>query len=728
MTHSNQEQINILNSLVERLKSSQGTQEKLDILDGDGNVTAFLKAFPLFDSFIARCTGEQRLIIKSLLAIGQGSRIFKGASDKSVEKLAQELIPLEHFYQSIGGLIGYHCTTLKLLSEKKEEFSISGEHYQPFRGIDISNPQGYVKEVILRGIEELPSLAEIYPVGGAADRLRLQDEKTGNFLPAAKLIFCGKTLLHHMIADLQAREYLYFKLHGKQLTTPIAMMTSQEKDNHAQILSIFEQHGWYGRPKESFQFFSQPLVPTMDKNGNWCLQAPLQLLLKPGGHGVIWKLAYENGVFDWFASVGRKKALVRQINNLVAGCDYGLLAFTGIGCQENKWLGFASCPRQIKTSEGINVLIEKKVSGHFEYVLTNVEYCDFKKFKIFDIPADDKSKFSKFSSNTNLLFVDLEAIGKVIKENPFPGMLVNLKKMQYMDETGRFTEDEVVRLESTMQNIADCFVETKEKPLLVENETELKTLRTFLTYNQRSKTISPIKREFVYGSSLNETPEGCYLDILKNARDLLVKECQFEVPEVSDTLHFFLYGPSFIFLYHPALGPLYSIIAQKIKKGRIAHGSELQLEIAEIEVKNLDLDGSLIIEAKALMGHQDAKDILNYSLWSGKCRLNNVKVRNHGINKEAANCYWKNEIARKETCRILIHGNGEFYAENVTLDGNLSIEVPDQTRVTAIREEGQLKFIQTSLKQTSWHWEYRVRGDSICLEMKNSGLENQSAV
>lgn len=34
---------------------------------------------------------------------------------------------------------------------------------------------------------------------------------------------------------------------------------------------------------------------------------------KPGGHGVIWKLAYDKGVFNWFYDHGRKGATVRQV-------------------------------------------------------------------------------------------------------------------------------------------------------------------------------------------------------------------------------------------------------------------------------------------------------------------------------------------------------------------------------------------------------------------------------
>lgn len=37
-------------------------------------------------------------------------------------------------------------------------------------------------------------------------------------------------------------------------------------------------------------------------------------------------------------------------------------------------------------------------------------------------------------------------------------------------------------------------------------------------------------------------------------------------------------GPGFLFLFHPALGPLWDIIAQKIRGGALAPGAELVLE------------------------------------------------------------------------------------------------------------------------------------------------------
>ena len=88
------------------------------------------------------------------------------------------------------------------------------------------------------------------------------------------------------------------------------MMTSLEKDNHTHILSICEKRNWFGRSKESFRFFCQPSVPTMNREGAWCKKNSAELLMKPGGHGVIWKLARDEKIFEWLFSLGRTKALV----------------------------------------------------------------------------------------------------------------------------------------------------------------------------------------------------------------------------------------------------------------------------------------------------------------------------------------------------------------------------------------------------------------------------------
>ena len=287
----------------------------------------------------------------------------------------------------------------------------------------------------------------------------------------------------------------------------------------------------------------------------------------------------------------------------------------GFGHEGDKTFGFASCPRLVNAHEGMNVIIEEVKEGKVLRVLTNVEYCDFARFGIKDKPHRTKSKYSHFPSNTNILFADLEKTQEAIKKCPFPGLLVNFRKASHHHSKGE--KEEIARLETTMQNIAD---------VIDANE-------SYLTFNERRKTISTTKQKSSATVALLETPEGCYYDYMLNAKELLENHCHLFLPPLPSEQDFHEKGPSFLFSFHPALGPLYSIIGQKIQGGYLHEGSELQLEIADLELKNLELDGSLLIHAQRVMGHLD-KGLLQYSNLTGQCSLKNVCVKNRGIDWE----------------------------------------------------------------------------------------------
>lgn len=49
--------------------------------------------------------------------------------------------------------------------------------------------------------------------------------------------------------------------------------------------------------------------------------------------------------------------------------------------------------------------------------------------------------------------------------------------------------------------------------------------------------------------------------------------------QVGDVEQYLQHGPGFIFLFHPGLGPLWDVVAQKIRGGALAPRSELVLEV-----------------------------------------------------------------------------------------------------------------------------------------------------
>ena len=374
----------ILSGEFNNLQSTESLSEKLTLIDQKSGIHEFLNSCPKLQKYLEKSSPEEQWVIKSVIALGEGPNVFRGietVSEEVLRDLVALLLPVEEYYGPIGGIIGYHLMFLELLSGTKEVHDESLHYKQP-PGIDISDDNPHVRSAIRWGIEHLNEMAEIYPVGGAGDRLGLLDENTGEPLPAAELRFQGISLLEGLIRDLQAREYVCFKITGKSTITPIALMTSHEKRNATYIQQIFERNHWFGRPKSSFFSFVQPLVPVITEEGHWSTRGALQLSLKPGGHGVIWKLALDSGAFDWLAAKNRSRAIVRQMNNPIAGTDSGLLAFYGLGGSRDKTFGFASCDRRLGAAEGMNVLIEEQRSDGYSYCISNIEYTDFKKHGI----------------------------------------------------------------------------------------------------------------------------------------------------------------------------------------------------------------------------------------------------------------------------------------------------------------------------------------------------------
>lgn len=369
--------------------------------------------------------------------------------------------------------------------------------------------------------------------------------------------------------------------------------------------------------------------------------------LKPGGHGAIWKLMHDQGVFTWLAAKGRKGGVVRQITNPMAGTDTTLLALSGVGAKRDKALGFASCERHMGAAEGVNVLVEKRDKGAdtWSYGISNVEYTVLEQFGISDEPVAPGSTESAFPANTNVLYIGLNKVRDALLSSPkgaFPGMLVNLSKPVMADGTRGG------RLETSMQNIADVLMQDSHGAPL--HESKWADLPTFMLHTLRRRiTSSAKKKRDPSKMCLAQTPDGSFLDLLKNASDLLDR-CGVSHPEPEGgTVQEYLdHGPGFIFCCHPAVGPLWDVTEQKIKGGVLADRAEVRLEVVEVQWENVHVDGSLLVEADSPLGGDpagalaasragdDEGAVLAFNDGGcGRCRLRDVTVANRGVDWSA---------------------------------------------------------------------------------------------
>ncbi|KAF6262593.1 nucleotide-diphospho-sugar transferase [Scenedesmus sp. NREL 46B-D3] len=718
---------------------------------------------------------------------------------------ASRLCRVEAFYDSMGGLPGYQLKSLQLIlggnssaqdqqqqqqqahQQQNQQAAASRDasshqqqqqqqqqqqpegledskarvtyHVPP--GLDLAGEAGSLLGVraAAQGLLAMPYLSEILPVGGAGDRLGLRCEASGEGLPAAMLPYCGRSMMEGLIRDLQAKEYLYWQLTGTQVTTPVAIMTSDAKGNHDRIRGLMDSHGWFGRSPDSFRLFRQPMVPVIDAaDGRWLVTAPGKVMMKPGGHGAIWKLMHDQGVFDWLQQQGRLASLIRQVSNPMAGCDTTLLALAGSGFSARRAFGFMSCERVVGAAEGMNVLQERKVwvedsslpeggSWQYDYAITNVEYTEFERLGITDQPMHEGSNHSAFPANTNILYVGLAAARAAVEAavaagggEVMPGLIFNLKKkVKFFDP---FIQDErevrAGRMECTMQNLADSLTSRSAAALAGPGagpgaeQALMDRLSTFMVYNMRRKVTSSAKKKRDPRSShIHQTPEGAFYDLQRNAWQVLQRCGMRHVPPVGGVQEYLAQGPGFLCLFHPALGPLWDVIAQKVRGGALLDGSELVLEVAEARLLDVTVDGSLLVHADNIMGHMEQQQQqqgaergagddgggssgrLQYSAANGRVHLMNVTVRNVGVDwHHPGNVYWQHRVNRHEACRVLLHGRSEFEAYDCTISGNQVFEVPDGFRmvVTASGSAGGLSVQLLPLRgdKPTWQWSYAM--------------------
>lgn len=682
--------------LLKKYPSTMSLTDKSSALRKEPLVISSMCSYPQLEQYLA-LKGDVEFICFALMALlKQLDHVLYGLTkherfQEALEGMGSILSQCEYFYAPIGGLLGYYVETLHqmmsalhILPYQMEEQTCIQYEEAPCSTDVCSNktkswnfskrscidqPMDNNESRIKSGVISLSKIALLFPVGGAGERLGLIDEVTKEPLPVAFLSFLGRPLLEHLFRDTEALEYLYEKCFSRPCSIPIILMDSYEQLNNKKIERLLEQNNYFHKSKNSICTMTQPLVPLFDLEGNFALTGPMTLLTRPGGHGVVWRLAYLSNVFEWLNSRGVEHLLIRQINNPLAGVDDALLTMLGIGVRENKAFGFAACSARSGLAEGRIVLkIVQQEIGRLAG-LSNLEYTGFD-----SLLKHDPSFFTRVHlyANTNILYANCHIVQNLAKKIVAPGMLINMKGQFSLYEKGQYLNKKAVRLESTMQNISDSMYDQFGQEEKISSE----RLSTFLAVFDREKLFSVTKKALLSLKEPHETPEACVYDWYKMVLLLLKSMIKTTIPEEQTFEQFVEHGPNLLFYFHPALGPLWALIRQKIQHVHVAPFAEFEIELAEVSICSFSLDGSFSVRSTFPCGQK------GYPESVPRFSCVELTIRNEGIERPTTlKKILKRAYKRKELCEFVLEEGAELVIEHVMIQGDFLLKVPAYTRM-----------------------------------------------
>ncbi|MCP4715564.1 MAG: UDPGP type 1 family protein [Deltaproteobacteria bacterium] len=104
------------------------------------------------------------------------------------------------------------------------------------------------------------------------------------------------------------------QLYGRPL--PWYIMTSRE--NNGATCSFFEQHNFFGLPRDQVRFIIQQQIPSLDLNGRLIISRDKKIFKNPNGHGGSLSALRESGALDEMARNGVEEIFYFQVDNPLA--------------------------------------------------------------------------------------------------------------------------------------------------------------------------------------------------------------------------------------------------------------------------------------------------------------------------------------------------------------------------------------------------------------------------
>ena len=295
-----------------------------------------------------------------------------------------------------------------------DKYKLSEERYNKLQNIG--------EEVIKSGKYAVVTMA-----GGQGTRLG-HDGPKGTFLvnikPKPKYLF-------EIIADnLEKVNKKY------NIILPWYIMTSTE--NNEKTVEFFEEHNFFGYPKNSVCFFCQGNLPLLDENGKLVVDENYNIKIASNGNGSIYKAMKETGVLEDMKKRSIEWIFIGAVDNILLNmCDPILL---GLTIDEKNEAGSKSVVKA-NPFEKVGVFCKKDNKPAV------IEYTELPEGMAKETDEEGELLFGESHIMCNLY--SIKAL-EIIADKKLPYHSAH-KKINYLDENGNFivaTEPNIFKYEA----------------------------------------------------------------------------------------------------------------------------------------------------------------------------------------------------------------------------------------------------------------------------------------
>ena len=195
--------------------------------------------------------------------------------------------------------------------------------------------------------------------------------------------------------------------------------------NHEETVKFFEDHNYFGYPKDKITFFSQGELPITDTEGNLVLESKEKVFKAADGNGGIFNAMSRHGITNKLKADGVKWVLITGVDNILVNMADEM--YIGLTARSNTFNGVKAIE---KTIPGEKVGVFCKRGGKPSIVEYSEMDDDMRNAK-----ADDGSLLYKDANIVNHL-LSIELLEKIQNER-LPIHRAH-KSLNYIDRDGNF--------------------------------------------------------------------------------------------------------------------------------------------------------------------------------------------------------------------------------------------------------------------------------------------------